>query len=217
MTDRPVETRLVEAAIDLFGREGMAAVGTRAVADAAGAQMSAITYHFGGKAGLYRACAEHIVGQMRARIDPVLAQAAVACDAEGGPEEAQTALQMILAGFAAFMLRDDVAAMARFVVREQMEPTDAFAILYQGGMRPVITRLGDLLQLVAGGRLAVEDLRLRSLALLGQVFAFRFSRAAMMQATGWSEVGPREAELVREVVATHTRAILMDLEQGEHA
>jgi AcrR family transcriptional regulator len=38
-----METRLIEVAIDLFGRNGMNAVGTRAIAEAAGTQMSAIT------------------------------------------------------------------------------------------------------------------------------------------------------------------------------
>lgn len=217
MLDSPVDKRLIEAAVDLFGREGMGAVGTRALAEAADAQMSAITYHFGGKAGLHRACAEHIVRQMRARIEPVLAKASAVCDGQGGPDDARAALQVILEGFANFMLRDDVAPMARFVVREQMEPTDAFAILYEGAMRPVVARLGELLQRVAGGRLTEEDQRLRSVALMGQVLAFRFSRAALMRATGWTEFGARETELVKSVVATHTQAILMDLEQGDSA
>ncbi len=217
MPERPVETRLVEAAIDLFGRDGLTGVGTRAVADQAGAQMSAITYHFGGKSGLYRACAEHIVRQMRARIDPVMAQAERACEPGGGPDEARAALQVILAGYLAFMLRDDVAPIARFVVREQMQPTEAFTILFEGAMRPVITRVGELLQRVAGGRLSLEEQRLRSLALMGQVVAFRFARASLMRATGWNEIGPRETECVRAVVAAHANAILIDLEESDRA
>jgi AcrR family transcriptional regulator len=42
ITVPPMETRLIEVAIDLFGQDGPNNVGTRAIAEAAGAQMSAI-------------------------------------------------------------------------------------------------------------------------------------------------------------------------------
>jgi AcrR family transcriptional regulator len=46
-------TRLREAALELFGRQGIQATSTRDVLDAAGMKNpSAITYHFGSKAGL---------------------------------------------------------------------------------------------------------------------------------------------------------------------
>lgn len=47
----PDETRrrLVEAGLDLFGRGGLDAVSTRQLADAAGVNLNAIQYHFGGK------------------------------------------------------------------------------------------------------------------------------------------------------------------------
>ena len=47
-------------AIEHFGRFGLEGASTREIAKAAGKPMSAITYHFGGKEGLYLACARHI-------------------------------------------------------------------------------------------------------------------------------------------------------------
>jgi AcrR family transcriptional regulator len=76
MLERSAELRLIEAAIEQFGQNGMNAAGTRAIANAAGVQMSAITYHFGGKEGLYLACARHIVEQISGRVDRILAFAA---------------------------------------------------------------------------------------------------------------------------------------------
>src|ERR1700733_224206 len=112
------ESRLIDVAIDLFGREGIEAVGTRAVADAAGAQMSAITYHFGGKEGLYRACARRIAAEMQDRTAPLLNQALAACSESGGAAEARTAILALLGGFVAIMMNDDLAPTARFIVRE---------------------------------------------------------------------------------------------------
>ncbi len=43
MADAITRKRLIEVAIDLFGQDGPNNVGTRAIAEAAGAQMSAIS------------------------------------------------------------------------------------------------------------------------------------------------------------------------------
>jgi len=212
MTARPAETRLIEVAIEQFGQNGMTAVGTRAIAEAAGLQMSAITYHFGGKDGLYRACAEHIAAQMSERLAPVLSLAGAEDGASGDPAGARAAILAILGGLVTVMMHDDVAPIARFVVREQMNPTAAFDIIYDRAIRRVIDRIVILVQRVAGGRLPGEELRVRSLALLGQVFAFRFARAAVMRATGWESVGLSETEAVRAAVLAHSDAILRALE-----
>ena len=209
-----METRLIEVAIDLFGRDGMNAVGTRAIAEAAGTQMSAITYHFGGKEALYLACAQHITADMRERIAPLLELARRACTESGGPSEARDAILAMLGGFVGIMMNDDIASAVRFIVREQMNPTPAFAILFEGGMQPVVERMDQLLQRIARHRLTHDQVRIHAVALVGQVLAFRFARATLMRATGWETVGLSEIDAVRAIVVAHANAILSDLEKG---
>ena len=48
-------TRLLDAAMQLFAERGFSKTSTRAIADAAKVNISAISYYFGDKAGLYRA------------------------------------------------------------------------------------------------------------------------------------------------------------------
>jgi AcrR family transcriptional regulator len=214
MTERSADLRLIEVAIEQFGQSGMSAVGTRAIADAAGMQMSAITYHFGGKEGLYLACARHIAKLMNERIAPVLELAESGRTDQGGPAGARAAILSLLGGFVTVMMRDEVAPLARFVVREQMNPTPAFEILYEGVIQRILALLGEMLQRVAGGAMAAEEIRIRSIALIGQVLAFRFCRAALMYATGWASVGASETEAVRAAVLAHTEAVLIALERG---
>lgn len=208
------DSRLIEVAVDLFGRDGMNAVGTRAIADAADVPMSAITYHFGGKEGLYLACARHIAAEMQERTAPLLELALIACGESGGASEARTAILAMLGGFVAIMMNDALAPTARFIVREQMNPTPAFAILFDNAMQPLIERMQQLLQRIAGERLTHDQVRIRTLALFGQVLAFRFARATLMRATGWKSVGAAEISGVRAVVTAHANAILADLEKG---
>ena len=58
MTETDAKTRLYETALDLMGRNGIAATSTREIIAAAGIRNpSAISYHFGSKAGLVDALA----------------------------------------------------------------------------------------------------------------------------------------------------------------
>jgi AcrR family transcriptional regulator len=214
MLERPAELRLIEAAIEQFGKNGMSAVGTRAIAKAAGVQMSAITYHFGGKEGLYLACARHIVGQISGRVERILAFAASHGIDSGERAGARAGVLAIMGGLATAMMRDEIAPLARFVLREQMNSSPAFEIIYQGYMRVILEQIGALLQRIAGGYLKPEELRIRSVALLGQAFVFRFGRAALMRATEWKSIGEPEAMAVRAAVLAHCEAILDALEKG---
>ena len=59
-TSNPEETRerLLRAAQDLFAEKGYDGASVKALATAAGVNVSLVSYHFGGKEGLYRACIE---------------------------------------------------------------------------------------------------------------------------------------------------------------
>ncbi len=210
MADFTTPAKLIEVAIELFGQNGPASVGTRAIADAAGAPMSAITYHFGSKHGLYLACADHIAATMLGKISPLLARVGEAVD----PAAARAGIEAVLGGLVVVMMKDEIASMARFVVREQMNPSPAFAVLYDKAIRHVVELLTRLLDVVARRRLSQEEVRIRCVALVGQVFAFRFARASLLRVTGWQSVGSRETELVRQTVLAHTRAVLIDLDRG---
>jgi TetR/AcrR family transcriptional regulator, regulator of cefoperazone and chloramphenicol sensitivity len=217
MLERPVELRLIEAAIEQFGQHGLSAVGTRSIADAAGVQMSAITYHFGGKGGLYLACARHIVEKISGRVERMLSFAGSHGTDSGDSAEARAAVLAMMGGLATVMVRDEIAPLARFVLREQMNPSPAFEIIYEGYMRRILDQLGKLLQRVAGNTLKTEEIRVRSIALLGQAFVFRFGRAALMCATEWQSIGEPEAMAVRAAVLAHSEAILDALENGARA
>lgn len=65
----PDRTRLdlVEAAAGLFARYGYSGARTQAIADRAAVNKAMISYHFGGKTGLYEAVIEHLVDEVRPR------------------------------------------------------------------------------------------------------------------------------------------------------
>lgn len=207
---KPIGDRLLETAIDHFGRKGLDGASTREIAAAADTMMSSITYHYGGKEGLYHAAARHIAEQIRARLAPVVT---AADEMPGSAAAAEALLLAIVDRFVEIMTHPDSDAWARFIVREQMEPTEAFNILFEF-IGPVAELVSALIMNVSSGLCDLAEARLRVLAIIGQALVFRTSRAALMRLTGWSSVEADEITAIKRVVRAHTRAILKGSFEG---
>ncbi len=203
-----IDDRLLDTAVDQFGRQGFEGASTRAIAAAVGTAMSSITYHYGGKRGLYLAAARHIADRMGERMAPALAAAEARGREDQGPDGALAELLAIIDRFVEVMVHPESAAWARFIVREQMEPTEAFDILYGGVMGRLVDRLSALVVLIGGGRYADAEARLKVIAIVGQALVFRVARATVLRATGWADVDGGKAEEIRRVVRNHTATIL---------
>lgn len=202
---------LLDVAIDLFGRRGFDGASTRDIAAAAGTAMSSITYHFGGKEGLYLACADYIAEQIRERQSHafVLFHDAAALSRE----DARDRLLLIIDGLAAMLLHPSTANWARFIVREQLEPTEAFERLWRGAMEPLVRGAETLLARVCSPRPG-RELRMMALLTFGQAMIMRAGRASLCRALEVEDIGEAEAALLRQRLRTNTIAIL-DAEKPE--
>lgn len=201
-------SRLLDVAIDHFGRFGIDGASTRAIAKDAGTPMSSITYHFGGKEGLYIATASHIAERMGRLLAPAIAKAAATCQPGCTPEQAREALHAVYEHAVGVLVSAETAPLARFIVREQANPTEAFNRIYDGLMAPMLARLSFLLGVASGGTLDEKEARIRAITLMGQVLVFRVARAAALRAGGWEDIGARELQTIRAVLADHLDAIL---------
>jgi AcrR family transcriptional regulator len=206
--DRGAETRaqLIEAGLDVFGRLGFEGASTREIARAANANLAAIVYHFGGKDGLHRAVAEHVAQSILQRIGPTLAVVADPA-AAASPAAARAMLVRLIENFTEVILGSaEAERWARFIVREQMQPTASFDVIYRflGGAATVATRLVA----AAMGKAEDETIRVRVFTLLGQVLVFRVAQALVLRRMEWRQIGERERGLIRAVVIGHINIIL---------
>lgn len=196
---------------------GLEGASTRAIARDAGTPMSSITYHFGGKDGLYLAAADHIAAYMQARIAPIVARAVELSGNAGDVASARIAIHAIVEGMTGVMLHDETAAISRFIVREQADPTEAFTRIYQGVMGQMLERLSGLLARVSGDRLHGAEARVRAMTLVGQVLVFRVARATVMTGMGWARIDADEAAMIARAIAANLDAILDQLQAGDAA
>ncbi len=203
---------LIRAALDLIGAKGFEAASTRAVAAAAGANLASIAYHFGGKEGLRLACADHVVETIRGFIGPTLAAAG---SPPLTPAEARALLERVLAAFVAFLVvRPEAQSIARFVVREMFEPTEAFERIYAEAFAPMHERFCAVWAAATGLKADAPATKLATLAMLGQILYFRIGRRVAMRRLGWNDIGPREGEAIRATLSAHLDAALDAARKG---
>ncbi len=201
-----IDDRLLNVAIEQFGRAGLEGASTRAIAAEANTAMSSITYHYGGKEGLYLAAARHIAANIGGRFEKAMVAAADPRDLD--PAQATAQILELVDTFMAVMLTAEAAPWARFIVREQLEPTEAFTVMWELFMGPLTGRLVALVMRAGGGRWKLADARVRSLALFGQVLIFRVARGTTLGVTGWKEIGPTQIAEIRRVLHANVRTLL---------
>jgi AcrR family transcriptional regulator len=190
--------RLLRAAVDVFGRHGYAGTSTRMLAAAADVNLQAIPYHFGGKEGLYAATATYIADFILGNIQPwrELARARLG-QGQINATEAKAILVEMMSGVAGILLDERTAPIARFVVREQMDPTAAFDQLYSTVMEPQLELARKLVGLALGADPRSQRVKLRTLSLISSVIFFRIGQAAALRQMGWKAIGPRELTALR--------------------
>jgi TetR/AcrR family transcriptional regulator, regulator of cefoperazone and chloramphenicol sensitivity len=202
--------RLVEAGVELFSRYSFEGVTTRMLADRAYVNSASIQYYFGSKEGLYHAVARHIVEQVWIWIRPVIAQIEHALEVDKlSRDDSITLLCTLLDHSVTGLLGSpDARKWLGIIMREQMEPTAAFDIVYEGLISPTHKCLRSLLARIFGLSPDSQETKLRAYAISGPLLPFHVFFADVCRTMNWDGYGPGEVEAIRSVVIDHVRAIL---------
>lgn len=202
-----ISNRLLDVAIDHFGRLGFDGASTRAIAKDSGTAMSSITYHFGGKEGLYLAAADHIA----ANIAEVQGQFLGTLDETErmSVEQARERILGMLDNMAVMMLAPETESWSRFIVREQQAPTEAFERIYSKIMKPLSEMFVALL---GKTRPDLDEPERRALAvtMIGQVMVLRVGRASVCRILGVQKLGSEEHARLRARVRANLLCLLSE-------
>jgi AcrR family transcriptional regulator len=199
-----VQHRLLDIAVREFSLKGLEGASTREIATAAGTVMSSITYHYGGKEGLYLAVADYIAEQMGRDMigDPALDDAI-----EPSPAEARQALHHIFDRFINKMLSVRTADWSLFIVREQTNPTAAFERIWSGMMGRMMERMVALV-CIATGRRDAKVARIAAITMLGQVIVLRASRASCLKLLQTNDFEADDIDALKAQIAANIDATL---------
>ncbi len=202
----PTRERILEAALDLFGERGLTGTTVRDIATRAEANVAAISYHFGGKDELYRAVAERAISGIesgvRGRMGPMLA------NPPRDPASALKGLETFVETMVDVIVGPpEMRRVARFIIREQMQPTAAFEILYV-----VLTRLhgavSGLLAVAAGLDPSSKSVGLRAFLLVGQLLFLRIGEVAILTRLDLERYDEAFLANAKRLLRQHVRAIV---------
>lgn len=203
--------RIVQAAIELFGEQGFAATSTREIASRAGVNAPALQYYFENKEGVYRACAEHLAGEVWRQFEPAVSHAAKTLEST---DDVASLIEALI-GIQNVMIDRTLATQTAptlklFFVREQAGQEPAIASqIFQERVRGPMNRAAAGLIGKIGDTPPDDPLTIvRMLSLHGQFLAFHMAPRSVLTLLGWPMLDPDKIAFVKQTMFSNTRTLL---------
>tara|TARA_B100001123_G_scaffold339202_1_gene384124 strand:+ start:319 stop:1020 length:702 start_codon:yes stop_codon:yes gene_type:complete len=208
--NKKVANRLLETATLLFAEQGYDSVSARALTEAAGVNLSAITYYFGGKARLYGAVIDKLISDTEPLRTVLIGELKNGIQTAAGDREKLGRVVRTFVYRLIVMQLSDQFPRSRFqlMLREVMHPTFAFDRVLNGHITPMQDAVCELVVAAHGGDVDEDQSKIISHAILGQCWIFGIGRPVILARLGWREVDEERVELI---VDTLTRTVLSAL------
>ncbi|ABE39224.1 CerR family C-terminal domain-containing protein [Rhodopseudomonas pseudopalustris] len=195
--------RLIEAGLKLFAELGMDGVRTRALAEVAGVNQSAIPYHFGSKDGVYRAVIEEIAREIA---DGLAATGLLQMSAAEGKTMSRDRclknLRALIRAFTILILSPGRSTdRTLLIVREQLRPTENFNHLFKSFIEPIHKTVGSIVARLNDDRADSEVTIIRAHAIIGQVLSFAVAQHSYLMRSKNSKLSLDKVEEIADVIS----------------
>lgn len=200
--DRDAKQRLIDAGLEIFGTYNLEGATTRQLAEHADVNQAAIPYYFGGKEGLYFAVIQHCFSSNFPIIQPVLGPLETQlAEKKISKDEALGHLKKLLGAMMEMVLtRKASSTWARIIMREQMQPTQAFDLIYERGIRRVHTAVSTLLAIILDRKPTDRIVVLRAHMVVGQLFVFLSGRETIRRRLNLTGYTDKEVKEIRQAL-----------------
>ena len=200
--------RVLEAGLKTFAEHGYAQSSTRQIAELAGVTLPAIQYYFGGKQGLYTACAEAVAERFAALTDEAAGEALAALRGPADRDRLRDALKATMRSVAVAMTASAQWRLwGAFAARELLDPGPAFDIMMERLWSPGIDLVATMIARLQGRDAADQPARIRAMLLIASLTAFQSGRAVALRTLGWQTFGDEELAAVISVVHAQIDAL----------
>jgi TetR/AcrR family transcriptional regulator, regulator of cefoperazone and chloramphenicol sensitivity len=209
--------RLIQAGLEIFGAFNLEGATTRQLAERAGVNQAAIPYYFGGKEGLYLAVIQYMLEHKGARVLPVAQEIrGEMTGRELTPEEALALVRKLFSTIVSVLLEDQATTTwARIIVREQMQPTKAFDLIYERLIRHVHEALSALLAIVLRRNPTDPIVILRAHTLVGQIIIFLSGRETIRRRLNWKKYAASEIKQIQQAIGEQLDLLLQHKPEGK--
>jgi AcrR family transcriptional regulator len=194
---------LIESGIVLFGARGYDGVTTRELAHGARTNISSIKYHFGGKEELYRAVLQEIIREINELVGPLLLALRNGVAEANGNQDVLTRLARQFAEGWCRAALGDPRTQKRIppIVRELIQPSRHFKVIYNGFFRVLYEVLGELLAAAHGQPAVDQQLQIRTHIIMNVVWGFIYTESLLWHQMGWSGYNRNRIEAIVPVLS----------------
>lgn len=191
--------RLIEVGTELFATRGLDGTTIRDLAEAAGVNVAAVHYHFGGKDALYAAVVERVFEGMkglREMLEAELANARKAVSQAGAIESLTRCVRALLA----IVFRDNRPSWGgAYLQRESIQPTAAMQHVLDEFIRPAWETARAILELIRPDLAGSASIRFIASSIVGQCLYYQQNLSIVLATHEITEVTPA----FLEQAATH--------------
>ena len=180
--------RLIEVGTRLFATRGLDGTSIRDLADAAGVNVAAVHYHFGGKEQLYAAVVEQVFART-AELRALLEQELECAKAVGTQAAVQESLGRCIHAFLSRLFRGNRPSwVGAYLQRESLQPSGAMQHVLATFVKPAWDTFLALLELMRPDLAQSEAIRFVSSSIVGQCFYYQQDLPIALATHGISEL-----------------------------
>ncbi|MEW8624916.1 MAG: CerR family C-terminal domain-containing protein [Candidatus Thiodiazotropha sp.] len=201
-------TRLLNAALQAFGSRDYDGVSTREIVEMAGANISAISYHFEHKQGLYHATVAYLADILKAGMAEQLDSLEAWLKQASAEDCAEKTCQFLL-HFLEHILLGEIGKHAPGIIfREQNRPTEAYQILFENLLGPMHRSLAQLVAKYRGQSEKDPQVLYMVHTLLGQTVIFRIAQTTLLKILKQKHYSRENINDIKNQLRSQYRAIL---------
>ena len=206
---KDTKTKLLKTAARLFAKKGYAETSVRQLVQRAGANLSAVQYHFGDKYGLYLATVRYLMEQTHQRLfGDMMGSLTEASIQKMTRAQARDVLHQILDRLLDLGFERKDPLLERIFIYAELEDAEKLVEVLMGETQRRRQILRNLLSRLTGLKQTDEELVLLCYSIFGQANQSDFIRLAICNAFGIKKYTPQVKERIKEMVWQNTCAIL---------
>jgi len=203
--------RILDEAETLFARKGFDAVSIREITRAADCNLAAVNYHFKHKQNLYLQVFRERWLPRAGRVRDFFKTALAAQESPSPDAVVQALAQAFIAG----PLSDEERRRHhQLITRELCQPTEAFDILVEEAMRPMVKELLGQMGAFMPQETDRDKLKLHILNIFGMILYFNFAREAVSRLTGQKYDAEFKDRLIRQITDFSLHGLNLEKEEA---
>ena len=191
--------RLIFTGMELFSKYGYEGVSTRQIVEKAKANISAITYYFKGKEGLYNAVIEIVIQKIEENLSYVLPDLSE-IDKYNKEEQKEILYKFLVAYIEVLIASGIFENVTLLIFRELTNPSPAFELLYSRIMGKIHTAISKIIANTLDKSENDEEVILLTSAMIGQIIMFRVWKNVILKRLDKKSYDKELVEKIKQIL-----------------